>query len=99
MYKLILCAFLVISVVLICLIMFQQEKNADIKSSFTSNSINNLFTPKNTESTINKMIKILATLFIFISLILNNLSSDEIKNKKWLNLGQDSVNTKKYNDI
>lgn len=96
MYTFILLIFFIISVILICFIMLQQEKTADIKSSFVTNNANNLFTPRNTESLINKIIKILATLFILTSLILNNLNNFNIKNNKWENLNiSRSNNTKK----
>lgn len=100
MHKFILLTFLIISVILICLIMLQQEKSADIKSSFNSNyTMNNLFSPRNTESSINKMIKILASLFIFISLILNNFSNSYIKNKKWQNLDEHYLQDKNINNV
>lgn len=75
--------------------MFQQEKTADIKSSFVTNSANNLFVPKNTESLINKTIKILASLFILISLVLNNLNNFNFKNNKWEFLEQSNKQLKK----
>lgn len=95
MYNLILLIFFIISVILVALIMFQQEKTSDIKSSFTTNTVNNLFIPKNTDNTINKSIKILATLFILISLTLNNFNSNKIKNNNWENLGNNNKILKK----
>lgn len=89
LHNILLTIFFIISIILILLIMFQQENNNDIKSSFIGGPSNNLFTPQNSvDSSINKIIKILAAFFIFISLILNNFNNAEKKINKWESLNK-----------
>lgn len=83
MYNIILIFFFVVSILLIFFIMLQQEHHNDLKSSFISN---NIFTSRSHESFINKIIKILASFFILISLLLNNFNNYKIKENKWENL-------------
>ncbi|PPI87930.1 preprotein translocase subunit SecG [Candidatus Pantoea edessiphila] len=87
MYLSLLIFFFTISITFISLVMFQQSKGAGIETSFNSSTSDIIFNSITSNSSLNKVISILAALFFLISLILSNWNSNNILSKnEWENL-------------
>ncbi|QJC32969.1 preprotein translocase subunit SecG [Enterobacteriaceae endosymbiont of Donacia semicuprea] len=90
MYKLLLILFILITIILISVIMFQDNNEIDINSS--SNSIKSPFNTNISNKILTRLIITLTSLFFIISLILNNINV-----KKYKKYTTQQFNIVKYN--
>ncbi|WP_067568987.1 preprotein translocase subunit SecG [Candidatus Mikella endobia] len=95
MYRFLLVIFLVISIVLIILIMLQQIKGADVKTSSSVGST--IFSFKTYNKFVTSITFILATLVFVLSLILGNISNKYSKKINGTDLN--NVQYKKVNQL
>ncbi|QIQ22253.1 preprotein translocase subunit SecG [Zophobihabitans entericus] len=75
MYEILLIAFLVISLAIICLVLVQHGKGADMGASFGAGASATLFGSAGTGNFLTRSTSILGLLFFVISLVLANLGS------------------------
>ncbi|PHM45184.1 preprotein translocase subunit SecG [Xenorhabdus mauleonii] len=89
MYEALLGIFLLVGIGLIALVLLQQGKGADMGASFGAGGSNTLFGSSGSGNFMTRMTAILATLFIVISLILGNMTSNKTgTSSKWDNLSE-----------
>ncbi|MDX7986808.1 preprotein translocase subunit SecG [Xenorhabdus sp. 12] len=89
MYEALLGIFLLVGIGLIALVLLQQGKGADMGASFGAGGSNTLFGSSGSGNFMTRMTAILATLFIVISLILGNMTSNKTgSSSKWDNLSE-----------
>ncbi|AYA41306.1 preprotein translocase subunit SecG [Xenorhabdus nematophila] len=89
MYEALLGIFLLVGIGLIALVLLQQGKGADMGASFGAGASNTLFGSSGSGNFMTRMTAILATLFIVISLILGNMTSNKVgSGSKWDNLSE-----------
>ncbi len=89
MYEALLGIFLLVGIGLIALVLLQQGKGADMGASFGAGASNTLFGSSGSGNFMTRMTAILATLFIVISLILGNMTSNKTgSSSKWDNLAE-----------
>ncbi|WP_045959942.1 preprotein translocase subunit SecG [Xenorhabdus poinarii] len=99
MYEALLGIFLLVGIGLIALVLLQQGKGADMGASFGAGASNTLFGSSGSGNFMTRMTAIFATLFIVISLILGNMTSNKTgSSSKWDNLGE-PVNVEKSADV
>ncbi|PHM50826.1 preprotein translocase subunit SecG [Xenorhabdus miraniensis] len=89
MYEALLGIFLLVGIGLIALVLLQQGKGADMGASFGAGASNTLFGSSGSGNFMTRMTAILATLFIVISLILGNMTSNKTgSSSKWDDLAE-----------
>ncbi len=99
MYEALLGIFLLVGIGLIALVLLQQGKGADMGASFGAGASNTLFGSSGSGNFMTRMTAILATLFIVISLILGNMTSNKTgASSKWDNLAE-PVNVEKQAEV
>ncbi|CEE94807.1 preprotein translocase, membrane component, transport across inner membrane (General Secretory Pathway) [Xenorhabdus nematophila str. Anatoliense] len=99
MYEALLGIFLLVGIGLIALVLLQQGKGADMGASFGAGASNTLFGSSGSGNFMTRMTAILATLFIVISLILGNMTSNKVgSGSKWDNLSE-PAKVEKQTDI
>ncbi len=99
MYEALLGIFLLVGIGLIALVLLQQGKGADMGASFGAGASNTLFGSSGSGNFMTRMTAIFATLFIVISLILGNMTSNKTgSSSKWDNLGE-PVNVEKSAEV
>ncbi|MGP4123566.1 MAG: preprotein translocase subunit SecG [Sodalis sp. (in: enterobacteria)] len=76
MYQALLVMFLLVAFGLIASIMLQQGKSSDMAASFGAGVSSNLFGSRNSGNFMIRITAVLATLFFVLSLVLDNLSSN-----------------------
>ncbi|MDC9594011.1 preprotein translocase subunit SecG [Xenorhabdus sp. IM139775] len=87
MYEALLGIFLLVGIGLIALVLLQQGKGADMGASFGAGASNTLFGSSGSSNFMTRMTAVFATLFIVISLILGNMTSNKtVSGSKWDNL-------------
>ncbi|MBE8596561.1 preprotein translocase subunit SecG [Xenorhabdus sp. BG5] len=87
MYEALLGIFLLVGIGLIALVLLQQGKGADMGASFGAGASNTLFGSSGSSNFMTRMTAVFATLFIVISLILGNMTSNKTSSgSKWDNL-------------
>lgn len=88
MYEILLIVYLIISLFLIFLILIQQGKGADMGASFGAGASNTLFGASGSGNFLTRLTTGLATGFFVLSLILGNLTKNDItKGDEYENLG------------
>ncbi|MDX7990208.1 preprotein translocase subunit SecG [Xenorhabdus sp. Reich] len=99
MYEALLGIFLLVGIGLIALVLLQQGKGADMGASFGAGSSATLFGSSGSGNFMTRMTAVLATLFIVISLILGNMTSNKtVSSSKWDNLSE-PVNVEKQTEV
>ncbi|OTA17903.1 preprotein translocase subunit SecG [Xenorhabdus vietnamensis] len=99
MYEALLGIFLLVSIGLIALVLLQQGKGADMGASFGAGASNTLFGSSGSSNFMTRMTAVFATLFIVISLILGNMTSNKTgSSSKWDNLVE-SVKVEKHTEV
>ncbi|MBI6549321.1 preprotein translocase subunit SecG [Xenorhabdus lircayensis] len=99
MYEALLGIFLLVGIGLIALVLLQQGKGADMGASFGAGASNTLFGSSGSSNFMTRMTAVLATLFIVISLILGNMTSNKTaSSSKWDNLA-DPVKVEKQVEV
>ncbi|MFS1538566.1 MAG: preprotein translocase subunit SecG [Candidatus Phlomobacter fragariae] len=89
MYITLLVIFLLVSIALICMIVLQQGKGADMGASFGAGASATLFGSSGSGNFMTRITAIFAALFFVISLILGNLTSNKsVTGSKWENIGE-----------
>ncbi len=79
MYEILLIVYLLIALFLIFMILIQQGKGADMGASFGAGSSNTLFGASGSGNFLTKTTTALATAFFVISIILGNLTANQVK--------------------
>jgi preprotein translocase subunit SecG len=79
MYEILLIVYLLVALFLIFLILIQQGKGADMGASFGAGSSNTLFGASGSGNFLTKTTTTLATGFFIISIILGNLTAQQVK--------------------
>ena len=91
MYEILLIVYLLVSLFLIFLILIQQGKGADMGASFGAGSSNTLFGASGSGNFLTRLTTGLATGFFVLSLVLGNLTKNDItKGDKYENLVDDA---------
>ncbi|CDL82864.1 preprotein translocase subunit SecG [Xenorhabdus szentirmaii] len=99
MYEALLGIFLLVGIGLIALVLLQQGKGADMGASFGAGSSGTLFGSSGSGNFMTRMTAVFATLFIVISLILGNMTSNKTgSSSKWDNLSE-PVNVEQKTDV
>ncbi|WP_338803943.1 preprotein translocase subunit SecG [Xenorhabdus griffiniae] len=99
MYEALLGIFLLVGIGLIALVLLQQGKGADMGASFGAGASNTLFGSSGSGNFMTRMTAVFATLFIVISLILGNMTSNKTgSGSKWDNLA-DPVKVEKQAEV
>ncbi|MDC9588008.1 preprotein translocase subunit SecG [Xenorhabdus sp. XENO-10] len=99
MYEALLGIFLLVGIGLIALVLLQQGKGADMGASFGAGASSTLFGSSGSSNFMTRMTAILATLFIVISLILGNMTSNKTSSSsKWDNLVE-PVRVEKHTEV
>ncbi|WP_427979813.1 preprotein translocase subunit SecG [Agarivorans sp.] len=92
MYEILLVVYLIVALALIGLVLIQQGKGADMGASFGSGASNTVFGSSGSGNFLTRSTAICATLFIVISLILGNLSTQQHQQvDEWSDLSQPVV--------
>jgi preprotein translocase subunit SecG len=79
MYEILLIVYLLIALFLIFMILIQQGKGADMGASFGAGSSNTLFGASGSGNFLTKLTTALATGFFVISIILGNMTANQVK--------------------
>jgi preprotein translocase subunit SecG len=85
MYEILLIVYLLIALFLIFLILIQQGKGADMGASFGAGSSNTLFGASGSGNFLTKTTTALATFFFVISIILGNMTAQQVKQPEEFN--------------
>ncbi|GGB00129.1 preprotein translocase subunit SecG [Agarivorans gilvus] len=89
MYEILLVVYLIVALALIGLVLIQQGKGADMGASFGSGASNTVFGSSGSGNFLTRATAICATLFIVISLVLGNLSTQQHQQvDEWSDLSQ-----------
>ncbi len=89
MYEILLVIYLIVALALIGLVLIQQGKGADMGASFGSGASNTVFGSSGSGNFLTRATAICATLFIVISLVLGNLSTQQHQQvDEWSDLSQ-----------
>jgi preprotein translocase subunit SecG len=100
MYEILLIVYLLVSLFLIFLILIQQGKGADMGASFGAGSSNTLFGASGSGNFLTRLTTGLATGFFVLSLVLGNLTKNDItKGDEYENLVDDSATAPLATDV
>ncbi|TGE84291.1 preprotein translocase subunit SecG [Pseudoalteromonas sp. KS88] len=87
MYEILLVVYLVIAIALVGMVLIQQGKGADMGSSFGSGASGTVFGSSGAGNFMTKTTTALATIFFVLSIVLGNLTANQIKKSdEWENL-------------
>ena len=100
MYEILLIVYLLVSLFLIFLILIQQGKGADMGASFGAGSSNTLFGASGSGNFLTRLTTGLATGFFVLSLVLGNLTKNDItKGDEYENLVDDATGVPLATDV
>lgn len=100
LYEVLLVIYLIVALLLIGMVLIQQGKGADMGASFGAGSSNTMFGASGSANFMSRTTAILATLFFVISLILGNLSSNQVKQgDEWENIDTPAAQTQMADDV
>ena len=100
MYEILLIVYLLVSLFLIFLILIQQGKGADMGASFGAGSSNTLFGASGSGNFLTRLTTGLATGFFVLSLVLGNLTKNDItKGDEYENLVDDAASAPLATDV